>query len=85
MTSETAREQATDEELIARAPEHDGVATQRDLRETERFLWVEIRASEDRTTAKIDRLEGKVDRMTWTLIIGLGAVVAALIAIAVQL
>ncbi len=92
MTSETAREQATDEELIARAPEHDGVATQRDLRETERFLWVEIRASEDRTTTKIDRLEdrfdrldGKVDRMTWAIIVGLGAVVAALIAIAVQL
>lgn len=28
----------TDEDLLTRAPAHDGVATQRDLRETERYL-----------------------------------------------
>ena len=46
-------ERATDEDLIARAPAHDGVATQRDLRETERYLLCEIRAN---------RLGGKFDK-----------------------
>ena len=78
MATETTPEQATDEELIARAPAHDGVATQRDLRETERFLRSEIRASER-------RLDSKIDRLTWIIIVGLGGVIAALVAIAVQL
>ncbi len=89
MATETTPEQATDEELIARAPAHDGVATQRDLRETERFLWSESRASERRLDAKIDtntnRLDAKIDRLTWIIIGGLGGVIAALVAIAVQL
>ena len=42
---QTTHERATDEDLIARAPAHDGVATQRDLRETERYLLGEIRAN----------------------------------------
>ena len=60
---QTTAERAADEDLIARAPAHDGVATQRDLRETERYLQNEIRASET-------RLGSKIDRQTW-LIIGL--------------
>lgn len=55
-------ERATDEDLIARAPAHDGVATQRDLRETERYLQSEIRASEGRLrsdfNAKFDKPYG---------------------------
>lgn len=59
--TETTRQQATaertaDEDLIARAPAHDGVATQRDLRETERYLLAEIRAS--RLGGKSDKSDG---------------------------
>ena len=50
---QTTADRATDEDLIARAPSHDGVATQRDLRETERYLLCEIRAN---------RLGGKFDK-----------------------
>ena len=78
MATETTPEQATDEELIARAPAHDGVATQRDLRETERRLATKI-------DTNADRLEAKIDRLTWITIGGLGGVIAALVAIAVQL
>ena len=49
-------ERATDEDLIARAPAHDGVATQRDLRETERYLLAEIRAS--KLGGKFDKSDG---------------------------
>lgn len=71
----------TDEDLLSRAPAHDGVATQRDLRETERYL-------SDRFDARLDRMEerlnAKMDRITWIIIGGLGIVVASLIAILVQ-
>lgn len=71
----------TDEDMIRRAPAHDGVATQRDLRETERYL-------SDRFDARLDRMEerlnAKMDRITWIIIGGLGIVVASLIAILVQ-
>lgn len=71
----------TDEDLLSRAPAHDGVATQRDLRETERYL-------SDRFDARLDRMEerlnAKMDRMTWLIIGGLGIAVTTLIAILVQ-
>ena len=67
----------TDEDLLSRAPAHDGVATQRDLREMERYLVT-------RFDAKLDKLNAKMDRMTWIIIGGLGIVVASLIAILVQ-
>ena len=64
----------TDEDLLSRAPAHDGVAT---LREMERYLVT-------RFDAKLDKLNAKMDRMTWIIIGGLGIVVASLIAILVQ-
>ena len=67
----------TDEDLLSRAPAHDGVATQRDLRETERYLA-------DRFDDKLDKLNSKMDRMTWLIIGGLGIAVTTLIAILVQ-
>ena len=67
----------TDEDLLSRAPAHDGVATQRDLREMERYLVT-------RFDAKLDKLNAKMDRITWIIIGGLGIVVASLIAILVQ-
>ena len=67
----------TDEDLLSRAPAHDGVATQRGLREMERYLVT-------RFDAKLDKLNAKMDRMTWLIIGGLGIVVASLIAILVQ-
>ena len=51
----------TDEDLLSRAPAHDGVATQRDLREMERYLVT-------RFDAKLDKLNSKMDRMTWLII-----------------
>ena len=56
MATETTPEQATDEELIARAPAHDGVATQRDLRETERRL-------DDKIDTKFNRLAPRLTPM----------------------
>ena len=53
---QTTAERAADEDLIARAPAHDGVATQRDLRETERYLLAEIRAS--RLGGRFDKADG---------------------------
>ena len=67
----------TDEDLLSRAPAHDGVATQRDLREMERYLVT-------RFDAKLDKLNSKMDRITWLIIGGLGIIVASLIAILVQ-
>lgn len=69
-------------------PAHDGVATQRDLRETERYLAdrfdTRLDKSEERMNAKFDRMNAKLDRITWIIIGGLGIVVASLIAILVQ-
>ena len=67
----------TDEVLLSRAPAHDGVATQRDLRETERDLA-------DRFDDKLEKLNAKMDRMTWLIIGGLGIAVTTLVAILVQ-
>ena len=67
----------TDEDMIRRAPAHDGVATQRDLRETERYLA-------DRFDDKLEKLNAKMDRMTWLIIGGLGIAVTTLVAILVQ-
>ncbi len=77
MATETTPRTETDEDMIRRAPAHDGVATQRDLREMERYLVT-------RFDAKLDKLNAKMDRMTWIIIGGLGIVVASLIAILVQ-
>ena len=78
----------TDEDLLSRAPAHDGVATQRDLRETERYLAdrfdTRLDKSEERMNANFDRMNAKLDRITWIIIGGLGIVVASLIAILVQ-
>ena len=77
MATETTPRPETDEDLLSRSPAHDGVATQRDLREMERYLVT-------RFDAKLDKLNAKMDRMTWIIIGGLGIVVASLIAILVQ-
>ena len=64
---QTTAERTADEDLIARAPAHDGVSTQRDLRETERYLQSEIRASEGRLSAdfnaKFDKVDARFDKM----------------------
>ena len=82
MATETTPKPETDEDLLTRSPAHDGVATQRDLREMERYLV-------GRFDARIDRLEehlnAKMDRMIWMIIGGLGIVIASLITILVQI
>ena len=81
MATEITPKPETDEDLLTRSPAHDIVATQRDLREIERYLV-------GRFDARIDRLEerinGKIDRMIWMIIGGLGIVLASLITILVQ-
>ena len=77
MAKKTRHRTESYEDLQGCAHAHDGVATQRDLRETERYLA-------DRFDDKLDKLNAKMDRMTWIIIGGLGIVVASLIAILVQ-
>ena len=83
MATET-QDRTSDAELIARAPEHDGVATQRDLRETERFILARIDASERRLQDRIDigfrDQNAKIDRLTWIIIGGLVTVLATVLA-----
>lgn len=78
----------TNEDLLSRAPAHDGVATQRDLREMERCLIARfddrLDNAEGRMNTQFGRLHAKLDRLTWLIIGGLGIVVASLIAILVQ-
>ena len=81
MATETTPKPETDEDLLTRSPAHDGVATQRDLREMERYLVGRFDARIDRLE---ERLNSKMDRMIWMIIGGLGIVVASLIAILVQ-
>ena len=68
----------TDEDLLSRAPAHDGVATQRDLREMERYLVT-------RFDAKLDKLNAKIDRLTCLTLAWLGVISALLIAIALRI
>ena len=83
MTTE-AQDRTPDAELASRAPEHDGVATQRDLRETERFILARIDASERRLQDRIDigfrDQNAKIDRLTWIIIGGLVTVLATVLA-----
>ena len=100
--TETTQRQTTaartaDEDLIARAPAHDGVATQRDLRETERYLLAEIRASRlggksDKTAVRFGKTDSalgrmdanpdaKLNKLTWLIIIALIVLAVELIAI----
>lgn len=67
----------TDEDLLSRAPAHDGVATQRDLREMERCL---IAGFDD----MFDSVDARLDRLTWLTLVWLGVISALLIAILVQ-
>ena len=82
MATETTPKPETDEDLLTRSPAHDGVATQRDLREMERYLVGRFDARIDRLE---ERLNAKMDRMTWMIIGGLGIVIASLITILVQI
>ena len=78
MAKETKHRAESDGYLQGCAHAQDGVATQRDLRETERYLA-------DRFDDKIDKLNAKMDRMAWLIISsGLGIAVTTLIAIIVQ-
>lgn len=78
MAKETKHRAESDGYLQGYAHAHDGVATQRDLRETERYLA-------DRFDDKIDKLNAKMDRMVWLIISSvLGIAVSTLIAIIVQ-
>ena len=81
MAKKTRHRTESYEDLLSRAPAHDGVATQRDLRETERYLVARFDARLDKTE---ERLNSKMDRITWLIIGGLGIIVASLIAILVQ-
>ena len=68
----------TDEDLLSRAPVHDGVATQRDLRETERYLA-------DRFDAKLDTVNAKIDRINMLYTVGFVAIIALIIAVALRI
>ena len=54
MTTE-AQERTPYAGLITQGLQYDGVATQRDLRETERFILARIDASERRLRDRIDK------------------------------
>ena len=78
MAKKTRHRTESYEDLRGCAHAQDGVATQRDLRETERYLA-------DRFDDKIDKLNAKMDRMAWFIISsGLGIAVTTLIKIIVQ-
>ena len=68
----------TDEAPLSRAPAHDGVATQRDLRETERYLA-------DRFDAKLDTVNAKIDRINMLYTVGFVAIIALIIAVALRI
>lgn len=72
----------TDEDLLSRAPAHDGVATQRDLRETERYLVARFDARFD---AKFNGVNAKLDRLTWLTLAWFIVISALLIAIAFRI
>ena len=77
MAKKTRHRTESYEDLLGCAQAHDGVATQRDLREMERYLVT-------RFDAKLDKLNAKIDRMAWLIISGLGLALTTLIAILVQ-
>ena len=68
----------TDEDLLSRSPAHDGVATQRDLREMERYLVA-------RFDDMFDRVDARLDRLTWLTLVWFGVISALLIAIALRI
>ena len=68
----------TDEDLLSRAPAHDGVATQRDLREMERCLIA-------RFDDMFDSVDARLDRLTWLTLVWFGVISALLIAIALRI
>ena len=68
----------TGEDLLSRAPAHDGVATQRDLREMERCLIA-------RFDDMFDSVDARLDRLTWLTLVWLGVISALLIAIALRI
>jgi len=68
----------TDEDLLSRAPAHDGVATQRDLREMERCLIA-------RFDDMFDSVDAILDRLTWLTLVWFGVISALLIAIALRI
>ena len=80
----------TDEDLLSRAPAHDGVATQRDLRETERYLADRFDARladriDDRIDKMEERLHAKLDRLTWLAVVGFSGVAALAIVLALRI
>ena len=79
----------TDEDLLTRSPAHDGVATQRDLREMERYLVTifddRLDNSEGRMNTQFGRLHAKLDRLTWLTIVWFSVISALLIAIALRI
>lgn len=68
----------TDEDLLSRAPAHDGVATQRDLREMERYLMAIF-------DDMFDSVDARLDRLTWLTLVWFGVISALLIAIALRI
>lgn len=80
MSTETRPE--TDEAPLTRAPAHDGVATQRDLREMERRLADRFDAKID---AKSDSINAKLDRLTRLALAWFIVISALLIAIALRI
>ena len=68
----------TDEDLLSRSPAHDGVATQRDLREMERHL---VAIFDD----MFDSVDARLDRLTWLTLVWFGVISALLIAIALRI
>ena len=68
----------TDEDLLSRARAHDGVATQRDLREMERYLVA-------RFDAKLDTVNAKIDRINMLYMVGFGVIISLIIAVALRI
>ena len=68
----------TDEDLLTRSPAHDGVATQRDLREMERYL---VAIFDD----MFDSVDIRLDRLTWLTLAWFSVIAALLIAVALRI
>ena len=78
MATETTPKPETDEDLLSRSPAHDGVATQRDLREMERCLIA-------RFDDMFDSVDARLDRLTWLTLVWFSVIAALLIAIALRI
>ena len=82
MAKKTRHRTESYEDLLGCAQAHDGVATQRDLRETERYLTDRFDARFD---AKFNGVNAKLDRLTWLALAWFSVIAALLITIAFRI